>query len=967
MHFSNTSVQKKDEEKYVHAEVNKVKNQNNETEVIENMRVQQIDDTNQYAVVQKKEDKTSNSKASEEERGIVHAIGSDQYEAPWSAKYRSLSGTSQSFDSDSKVKAPFDLPPKSTNQKGTSQTAGDTYEAPWSNKYRSLSKSVTEAEYEDASSIRKEKREHEPLQSSTQLEDQYEAPWSAKYRSLTFTSQSGEGDTLVSSPIDIPSKSMTKTGGASVSEDTYEAPWSNKFRSLTRSVTEAEYEDARSMPKNKNAVDFEKRTAEPEDQYEAPWSAKYRSLTRGSQSFDDDTVSSCTPSNLPLKSKTQKGASQAAEDMYKTPWSTKYRSLTRSHTETQYENGRDFPKVEIENLDEDSKKSREISENLYDDTVYTKSIPKKTEVAEEQYETPWSSKYRSLSCNSDTKVASDIPRDEEVSKSVHNPLEEHKTLATENVYALPGMLLTKSETNANSSEENFAKDEYETLLPSPQRKIQPSAIVSTYDEVFVPLSPSKQKSLSQKENDGVAKQPISSDDVYSTPFDSLSCQKDAAERHISENLKPCLPSENRTRVKSIPSKLAALTTSTPIKPLPVDIVQGSTQGEYSVPFDSKRPRRKLPNQSLSYDSKDGVYPMPDNQTNALLKKSTSKSPESSPSKLPEIRDSSLYQASSSHVFKSKTLSHDGKSDFAAEKSRHQSASEDKKKHRGGLFSRALKLNKRQDRKSQSKEDGSNSENADQLYETISTVSRSSPTVDPSEYSTPFDSIGQSDRLSPIFPLSTNGITAMFKVSGPKPDSVQVVHDHKQSGGEPDKSNIEETYSDPIDSIAGKIPRKPHDLNEVQNADLNGNNSKPSVTSTPVPYEIPADILSNNSGQSATNELSSSKALDSPMPSSSSQEVQPYEICVIGSAQGTEATADKPQPYETLISSNDGKVLPSPDPNQMPLPKNDKISPSKLPEMYEIPISTVSTENTVQVNVAGEKEVSNGENNNAEAN
>ena len=160
------------------------------------------------------------------------------------------------------------------------------------------------------------------------------------------------------------------------SDDQYEAPWSAKYRSLKRQSKE-EYDDVIVKSKEK----------EVDDQYEAPWSAKYKSLSRRSATFDEGNSQKVFSTPPPLYDDTviRKRDEKDSDDQYETPWSAKYRSLSRKSATFDEGNSQKVPSTP--------------PPSLYDDTVIRKREEKDSD---DQYETPWSAKYRSLSRKSGT-------------------------------------------------------------------------------------------------------------------------------------------------------------------------------------------------------------------------------------------------------------------------------------------------------------------------------------------------------------------------------------------------------------------------------------------------------------------------------------------------------------------------------------------------------------------------------------
>ena len=638
---------------------------------------------------------------------------------------------------------------------------------------------------------------------------------------------------------------IRKKEESKVEDDQYEAPWSAKYKSLTRKSTSFDERNeklASLMPVYDDTVVHKKNTttdtSEQDNQYESPWSAKYRSLTRQSEVPDE------TP---PLYDDTvirKKEESKVEDDQYEAPWSAKYKSLTRKST----------------SFDERNEKLASLMP-VYDDTVVRKkNATTDTSEQDNQYESPWSAKYRSLgrtrnSQSFDTEKNSQVP-----STPVNIPPKPNKAEQdNDDTYAIPwnskslkrnslpitsksspqeqkdGASKPSSSIKPDSDEDNYVLHEYEMTLPLMRRSlVDPSSIVSEYDELCITKSSNALGTPTKHE-------PISEDE-YSVPFDSR------GKKPQSQSF-PVLP-QGRKRIRSLPNKASLAVGSIPENSI-------TANEEYSTPFGSL-------NQSGD------IYSSPFDQI--------------------PTRSSSIGVTPNSPL---KQTDDDNKE---SHKSRGDT---DAKKERKGIFSRALKLNKRKDNKSkpirsksEDHNDGIPTSKGEELYETIPGNSKSQQTSQ-SEYASPVDSIRRSvsPELPPIPPTRLSVVEKSKQVH---------LERLKSQNKEAKINNAEEV---PIDSLSkpNSIPSSP--------------TSSPVDPSSPLPYESPTDIFPKQSL------------------------IDDSSVVGVGNGQSIEEI----QPYGVMLITNEHKPSKdqTPPPNESPVPaiNDDKSqSPPSVPQPYEIPVN-----------------------------
>ena len=739
-------------------------------------------------------------------------------------------------------------------------------------------------------------------------------------------------------PLDL----ETQTQPQNQPDNQYEAPWSAKFRSLNRqskisepqSPTDKEYDDVL------NTLVKNEAKAQPDDQYEAPWSAKYRSLSRKSATFDEGTAS--TPP-IPIYDDTvvrKREKSEESDNQYETPWSAKYRSLRKSAT-LEGENG--MPNlyddtVIVKKPDSSSPVATETPDSTYEapwrsskhfsltrnsqsfdiSEIHSRKgsspvdIPSKDEGSNDTYETPWSSKYRSL--NRSSLIGSESEGNERNGK----PSGEKENGAT-----TPS---TKANGQDND-EEDFVLNEYETLT-SIQKKVDPSLIVSEYDELCIPQSKTK-----TDENPTSKQNPANPEDEYSVPFDSREKR-----RHLSDSSKPIVP-QSRQRIKSVPNR-SLLSTSTPTIPENSPLQVTADKDTYSIPFGSLN--------SAPAAGNVGVL-----------------------------------------IGKSKTLSNSQPSPDHKKK-RHQSIGEgENKKERKGLL-HALKLNKRKDGKSkptrsQSEDksdstDISSSTGPECLYETIPTaLSKRTPQTQ-SDYSSPADSTSPSSPpLPPIPPIPPTRSSVADKSNAAFLETVK-----SPQKGELKTSTVngpEETYSDPFDSIA-KVNASSKTTTTSQKtplpyeAPVQSSAAKDSSVEKIKPYDvmIVGNIGHTNSSSSLEEKLAAAKSTESlyeepavsPAHSSGNEGSLsgkgisgPYEIPVQTPTSDSSATLvlDVPNGETPATTKNkEGIDYQNPAvPHPYEIPVSTKTDDGKKevelgtlePHSYEIPISTKTDDNATE--------------------
>ena len=688
-------------------------------------------------------------------------------------------------------------------------------------------------------------------------EQQYEAPWSAKYRSLTRQS------TIADEPPPLYDDTVVrKKEEPKVEDDQYEAPWSAKYKSLTRksaSVDERHEKLASLMPVYDDTVVRKKEEPKVEDDlYDAPWSAKYKSLTRKSASVDEHHGE--LASLMPVYDDTvvrKKEEPKVEDDLYDAPWSAKYKSLTRKSASVDEHHG------ELASL-----------MPVYDDTVVRKKdTTTDTSEQDNQYESPWSAKYRSLgrtrnSQSFDTETNSQVP----ISTPVDIPLKPNEQ-DNDNTYAIPwnskslkrnslpitsksspqeqkdGASKPSSSVKSDSDDDNYVLHEYEMTLPM-RRSLDHSSIVSEYDELCITKSSSTFGTPSKHE-------PISEDE-YSVPFDSR------GKKSQSQSF-PSLP-QSRKRIRSVPNKTSLAVGSIPE-------ISITANEEYSTPFGN-------------LDKSGDIYSSPFDQI--------------------PTRSSSIGVMPNSPL---KQTDDDNKES-------HKSLGDtDAKKDRKGIFSRALKLNKRKDNKSKSNRsksedhnDGIPTSKGEELYETIPGNSKSQQTSQ-SKYASPVDSVRRSisPELPPIPP------TRLSIAEKSKQVHLESLKSQKK---EAKVNNAGEVYSDPIDLLSkpNSIPSSP--------------TSSPVDPSSPLPYESPIDISPKQSLIDDSSVVGNGQQ--------SIEEIQPYGVMLITNER-------KPSKDQTPPPTNESPV---------PAIVNDdeSQSPSSVPQPYEIPVNSKDEEE-----IASEKE------------